>query len=116
MDTNIHVDTGIVIVIPQAVVHGGVTTIDMVTAVVLRVLVPRGSNIEVVTELIDAEIADSVLVQVHVGATTLAALNLTILVTGIEEEADTGPPLMILHQMMTDVSIIDVTVARNPQS
>ena len=118
-DTNIHVDTGTGIVIPQAVVHGGVITIDMVTIVVLRVLVPRGVitiEVVVVTELTDAEIAEAVLVQVHVGATTLAALSLTIVVTGIEEEADTGLPLMILHQMMTDMSIIDVAVVHNPQN
>ena len=73
-------------------------------------------EVGVVTELTDAEIAKAVLVKAHVGATTLAALRLTILVTGIEEEADTSPSLMILHQMMTDINIIDVTVVRNPQN
>ena len=88
MDNNMHADTGTVIVIPPAVVHRGVNTTDVVIIVVLQALV-------------------------YGGTTSLVAQSLvTILVTSIEKEA--GTPLMILHQKMIDVNIIDVAVVRNP--
>ena len=91
MDTNIHVDTGTVVVILQGVVHRGVTIIDMVTVAVLRVLVPKGViTIEVVTELTDAEITEAVLVQDTLSSTLyFSTLDLAsgYYQIGLEEES-----------------------------
>ena len=69
-DTHIHLDTGTIMVIPQAVVYRGVTITDVVIIVVLQALVHRGVitlEVVVIKELADKEIAEEVLVQVHIG-------------------------------------------------